>query len=193
MANHNGDAPADDAGASEPSSPLSAPAWFEEIYNDLFRDLVKGVMALGGSIAEAEDAAEEAMLELLKRVNTGREVTNVRGWTRKAARRCFIRRRKRDRSLLQRLIAARPAVFDCRSQLDLICWEDKQWADQVLDHLSPTQRAVMERAAEGLSPAEIGELLGKTPANVRKNLQLARDRLKPLLSGASSPREEDTQ
>ena len=49
---------------------------------------------------------------------------------------------------------------------------------RLLGTLPPAQREVMTLAYEGLTGREIATLLGKDPATVRKNLQLARDRLR---------------
>jgi len=55
---------------------------------------------------------------------------------------------------------------------------DREWATQLLETLPATQRAVMTGVFEGLTTSEIAESLGKTPETVRKNLQLARGRLR---------------
>jgi DNA-directed RNA polymerase specialized sigma24 family protein len=57
-------------------------------------------------------------------------------------------------------------------------WENWQWVNQLLSSLPPAQREVLTYVVKGFKPAEVAILLGKTPASVRKNLQLAVERLR---------------
>lgn len=175
------------ATAAESEPPVDPPAWFLEIHHDLSRDLIGKVMGAGGSLEEAEDATAETLLELLQHALGGKRIDNPPAWARRAVWSNFLKVREGDRKRLKRLREV-GYVLDEGEDDRLVIWEDKQWVDQLLDQLSPTQREVMESILEGLSTEEVSQLLGKTPANVRKNLQLARARLKPLIG---TDREED--
>lgn len=203
MVAHNGKAPAKATAEVMADQPLAAPpAWFMEIYQGLSRELISKVMKAGGTLTEAEDSAAAAMFELFKHACKGKSFTNPRAWAHRAVWSHFVRVRERDRAHLQPLDDADFAAADT----ELTCWENKGWVDQILDQLSPAQREVMESILEGLSTAEISTLYGKTPATIRKNLQLARERLKPLLgqdyqvpaathptTSRTQPGEEDAQ
>jgi DNA-directed RNA polymerase specialized sigma24 family protein len=87
----------------------------------------------------------------------------------------FVKQRQRDRrrSVLEASLES-PSIGD--GGLGIL--EGEQWTVQLLQHLPPAQREVMAYPFDGLSPAEIATALGKTPAAIRKNLQLARERLR---------------
>jgi RNA polymerase sigma factor (sigma-70 family) len=70
---------------------------------------------------------------------------------------------------------------------ELTVWEDQQWVRQLLESLPPMQRTVMALVVDEFTPAQVAEMLGKTPAAVRQTLRSARKHLKGKL------REEDTE
>lgn len=64
---------------------------------------------------------------------------------------------------------------------ELTVWEDTEWVEHLLGKLPPAQREATDGIVAGWRQSEIALLLGKTPAAVRKNLQLARERLQAEL------------
>lgn len=68
--------------------------------------------------------------------------------------------------------------------------EDGRSVLRLLETLPPAQREVLALAVDGFTPTEIAELLGKTRAAVRKNLQFARERLKHELAFRSAEQEQ---
>jgi DNA-directed RNA polymerase specialized sigma24 family protein len=87
------------------------------------------------------------------------------------------RREKRGQDLAELRRAGEP-VADGGG---ITVWEDQQWVDELLATLPPQQRAVMQEFLAGSTPTEIAEILGKTPATVRQNLQNARRNLRRQL------------
>lgn len=157
------------------------PAWFLEMYKDSFRTLTKKAMLLGGTLEEAQDAAQAALTDLLERALKGADIRHPGAYARMAMYRYLIGQRERDRKQIRNLIQrghAYPAAFDDPA---MIIWEEQEVVGQLLARLPPTQRAVMTAALEGLSISEIAQILAKSPDSVRKNLQLARDRLRVQL------------
>ncbi|WP_165975464.1 RNA polymerase sigma factor [Actinomadura rubrisoli] len=173
------------------------PRWFSDLYPSEFRALVKVALVKGATLDEAQDAAQATLTELLTHVMAGRLIAHPRAWARKALWSNFIGPRERDRRHLRRMIEGGCAVAEAETHDALSVWEDEQAIEPLLALLTPAQREVMDCVLDGLGTAEIGELLGKKPATIRKNLQLARDKLKPLLnhepaSPPPDPGEEDT-
>jgi DNA-directed RNA polymerase specialized sigma24 family protein len=93
----------------------------------------------------------------------------------------FVKQRKRDGKRPTLEVKGGHLALEGGVDTDLSVWEDKQWIEQVIGTLPPAQRDVMRCVMDGLTTAEICDRLGKTDACVRKNLQLARNRLKSHL------------
>ncbi|TYB46365.1 RNA polymerase sigma factor [Actinomadura chibensis] len=150
---------------------------FITFFRDQYSKVVGMITLIGGDRAEAEDATQQAMEAALRRWST---INDPRRWVRQTAKNHFVRTRVRDRRHLEIAIekgAFTPAVQDpARSS-----WEDEQWVHTLFRELTPAQRVVFGTILDGLTCSEIAELLGKTRAAVRKNLQLARDRLRGRL------------
>jgi RNA polymerase sigma factor (sigma-70 family) len=155
-----------------------SPAGFEDFYRRHYRSLMKLIMAAGATLDEAYEAVDQTMEELLRRWH---KINFPWAYARKAVVSNFLKRRKRDRECLTHMIKGGhvcPESDDCR---EMNVWEDEEWIAQLLAKLPPTQREVIRCLVDGRTQAEIAELLGKTPEAIRKNLQLARERLRPLV------------
>jgi RNA polymerase sigma factor (sigma-70 family) len=166
---------------SQPSHEQSAPpvpSWFVEMYPDAFRRLTGNAMLIGASLEEAEDAAQAALTDLLERAMRGNVIRLRYAYARTAMWRYFVSQRKRDRQRIQNLIQrgyASPEALDDRAMIAL---EEREALQDLLADLPPAQLAVMLLALDGLNITEITQELGKTPEAVRKNLQLARAKLR---------------
>lgn len=157
---------------------------FEDFYRHDYRLLIKVVMAAGATPDEADEAVDQTMEEVLRR---WRQLEHPRGFARRAVVTNFVKRKMRDRERLVRTIEGGHVTPQCEDDRGLNVWEDKQWVDQLLERLPPAQRDVMRYVVDGLRPSEIADLLGKTPEAIRKNLQLARERLRPLVRDDAHP------
>lgn len=135
-------------------------------------------MIHGATVYQAEEATNMAMEEILRRWP---EIRNHYAYAKRAVRSNFLKATERDRKLSWRIIERGEAYSESSPDHGLIIWEDNQWVTQVLDLLPPTQRRVIAMSIDGFSSVEIAATLGKTPANVRKHIQLARDRLQEEL------------
>ncbi|SEG87979.1 Sigma-70 region 2 [Thermomonospora echinospora] len=167
--------------APSPRSPGELPAWFEPFCKAEFRVLARVVMAAGGTLQEAEDAAQDTFVEMLRRVMDGERIRSPRPYARKSVLNRFADVRRRDRRGHELAVKGGYALPEAWQDLRLEEWEGRQWVDQLLAHCPPAQQKVMRCVLDGLSGREIADLLGKTPATVRKNHQLARRRLRPLV------------
>ncbi|WP_165969196.1 sigma-70 family RNA polymerase sigma factor [Actinomadura sp. KC06] len=156
-----------------------SPEGFDALFDTEFPNLVGVTMAVTGvSLSEAQDAVEEAMIEVVKRWS---ELTNPVGYARKAALSHAVGHRRRERRRMPLEIRGGHLTPEADICHELTFWEDGQWIKQMLETLPPVQRAVMAAFYDGSTITEIADHLGKTEATVRKNLQLARQKLKPLL------------
>lgn len=166
-------------------TPNSVPPWFLEMYRDAFRDLTRSAMLIGATLEEAQDVAQAALIDLLDRAIRGMVFHHPYAYARTAMWRYFVSQRERDRKQFQNLIRrgyASPEAFDDPNMTIL---EESEVLNSLLADLPPAQYAVMRLALDGLSIAEIAQDLGKSSETVRKNLQLARTKLRERYS--SSP------
>jgi DNA-directed RNA polymerase specialized sigma24 family protein len=158
----------------------TAPEGFAEFFRSSFRDLVRTAMIAGADLAEAEDAADKTLEEMLRRW----PVRYPLAYARKAVANNFVKDKTRgNRRVVQRLVdrghvLREEGVEDGR----LAEWEDDQWVAWILSALPPAQREVMQYIAQGLDREGIAEALGITRAAVRRRLCDARAHLAALLN-----------
>jgi RNA polymerase sigma factor (sigma-70 family) len=159
---------------------------FDAFFLAAYPSLLRCAMAVGATQVQAEEAASQAMLDILRRWS---DVVEPMAYARRAVISHFIRAKVNDRRRLDRIVAAGHVAPAVSEDTDLNVWEEEQWVAQLLATLPAVQRAVMTHLYNGLEHSEIAELLGKTPEAVRKNLQLARAHLREELErlGRRSP------
>jgi RNA polymerase sigma factor (sigma-70 family) len=140
--------------------------------NALVDELMPYVGRICGAIApdRGEDAAQEALIAILRNLRQLREPDALRPWARRIAAREAVRAARQSR-----VDAARPpqdVPAPGRASLGV------EIRDQ-LEQLEPEQRAVLVlRDVEGLSEREAAELLEVAPGTVKSRLHRARARFK---------------
>lgn len=152
------------------------------IYEKHRRRLLGHAVLQGATIEEAEDCVHEAIVSYLDRRATT-PVIDVPSWLCRAVTNKLISLRRRE-SVRRRYEARYLITSSPRGCQDLPTsnfWDDAAQVTALISLCPPTQAAILAMFVDELSPREIGERLGKTPATIRKNLQLARDRLKEVL------------
>jgi RNA polymerase sigma factor (sigma-70 family) len=147
---------------------------FEEFYRQHYRPLIKIVLLAHGSIEEAEDAVNDTMVEMLR---NWAKISYPKTYACRAVASNFIKRRMRDRQQVPRMIEGGHVTRDADDGIESCVWEEQEWVVQLLNSLPAAQREVLALIYDQLSIQEVAELLGKTPEAIRKNLQLARQRL----------------
>lgn len=167
--------------AGEPGqAPRGDPqADFEKFWSDHYQEFVWVLMSAHATLEDARDAVQGVIVRMLDKGAWPR-LTNPRAWVREAVLHAYLdqrRGRQREGRTSQRL----SRVVECVADDGLNVWEDRQWVEQMLRTLPPTQRRVMEMLLDDLSISEIAELLGKTRDTVRQNLAHARKRLRANL------------
>lgn len=124
-----------------------------------------------GSIAldDAKDAAQEALIQVFRDLQTLREPAALRGWVRRIAVREAIRHAKKAR---REPFASGDTLPELPVQDDPAIANDVR---RVLDGLTPEQRAILVmRDLEGLSEREAAELLDVAVGTVKSRRNRAR-------------------
>jgi RNA polymerase sigma factor (sigma-70 family) len=158
----------------ETGSPHGYPP-FEEFFTTEYPRLVRLVMSVGATLFQAEEAAQEAMLQALR--NWPRLI-NPAAWSRKAALHEHYKamaRAKREFELRDK--AVRTGSLVDRPTEDVYESAEFQSALQAMRRLPRAQREVIALSYDGYAPTEIAAILEKTPEAVRSNLREARKRL----------------
>jgi RNA polymerase sigma-70 factor (ECF subfamily) len=130
----------------------------------------------------AEDLVQESFLRLIRELQAGRRLDNVRGWlftvcsnlAVSQARRRSVRGRLRFR-LVDRGTGASPEETAVRR-------DDDAELRTALDRLRVEERLALLLSASGLSAAEVGAAIGRTPNATRAFICRARIRLREEMS-----------
>lgn len=149
---------------------------FAEFFERDYPSLVLFVMCLGASRADAEDAAQQAMLEACQKWRT---IRTPRPWARKVAMRAYLKaaRTAKRTSPLEEAQADRPVMDP-----DLAIFrEEQQQVMTLIRQLPEEQRKVTALYYDNLRPDEIALLLGKPEATVRSLLRHARHRIREVM------------
>jgi RNA polymerase sigma factor (sigma-70 family) len=164
----------DDPGKAPPAAVVDPPPaeQIEDFFRRYWAGLVRSLLREGADRWEAQDAVAEAIREALRRWP---ELTHPVAWVRTAARSHWLKQRRsaghRD---LEVLVADVSELGAGRADPDLVAYELQEWFAGVLAQLPPARREALELSAQGLTPAEIAERVGKTPEAVRTALKLGR-------------------
>jgi RNA polymerase sigma-70 factor, ECF subfamily len=169
-------------------------AWIEAARNgdrDAFDALVQAhgrhvlryLKGLSGSGNDAEDLLQDAFCEAYKSIKGFRDGTPFRPWILTIAYRCWVHVRRKKRLPLQgpEALGGIAAVSIAPSSPDL-----KEAVNNAVAQLPEEQRAVfLLRFGEGLSHAEIAEIVETEEPTVRWRLFRARQTMKKLLKAWS--------
>jgi DNA-directed RNA polymerase specialized sigma24 family protein len=145
-----------------------------ELYRELFRDLVAGLIGRGWSRWDAEDATQTALMELFAR----REgVRDPRAYARTIASRVVTLMRQRRAELPVWWVEPAGTDPDPPGDVDLL----------VRDCLAilwkrPNQQKVLARTIDGYRTAEIADELRVKPVTVRAHKQRARNAVRAMLA-----------
>lgn len=144
--------------------------------------------------ADAEEAAQETMIAIVRDLGSLREPAAVFGFAGTAAARIALRaRRRRDREHERRAALRRQGTEERATQTPATALSARERADrllEVLDQLPPAQaEAIVMRYVLGHEPAEIASATQAPVNTVRSRIRLARAALARQL-GASNERKE---
>jgi RNA polymerase sigma-70 factor (ECF subfamily) len=185
------------SGAGEPDAgllravlagaPEAVDAWFRAEHPAVYR-LCFGFLA---HRADAEDAAQEAMLHLLDRLGSWDAARPYRAWrTALVLNRCRdrLRRAESRRTAEEGAASARPEPLAPDPGEAAVHGETEELLALGLRSLPPREReAFVLRDLEGLETAEVARALEITESSVRSLVTLARRRLRELLGARLAP------
>jgi RNA polymerase sigma factor (sigma-70 family) len=160
--------------ASPPAAIVDPPPaeQIEEFFRRYWAGLVRSLLREGADRWEAQDAVAEAIREALRRWP---ELTHPVAWVRTAARSHWLKqRRSAGHGDIEVLVADVSELGAGRDDPELDAYELQEWFAGVLAQLPPARREALELSAQGLTPAEIAQRVGKTPEAVRTALKLGR-------------------
>jgi RNA polymerase sigma-70 factor (ECF subfamily) len=144
----------------------------EEFFRRYWEGLVRSLLREGANRWEAQDAVAEAIREALRRWP---ELEHPVAWVRTAARSHWLKQRRRaGQGELEVLVADVTELGEAQADPELVAYELQEWFAGVLAQLPPARREALELSAQGLTPSEIAERLGKSPEAVRTALKLGR-------------------
>lgn len=137
-------------------------------------------LVVGSGSWAAEDAAQEALIDITLGISRLRDPTAVRTWALRVATRRALKVARRERLLR---IRSAPAVDELRADGPV---EGREAAlKEAFDRLPPRLRATaVLRLVAGLSEDETAEVLGCSVGAVKSNLHDARKRLTDFLQKA---------
>ena len=157
---------------------------FEHIAKQLRSQMLKVALDFFGSQDDAEDVAQDAMVQLWRyceRIDSGR---NVSGLAIRVAKNCCISLyRKRQAAQQRSYTDIGPRILRQKDTSDspqerLEAQDAQQMIDEVVALLKPRERQLFEmRQTEGLSTADIAEQTGIPKASVAVMLSTARKKV----------------
>lgn len=159
-------------------------AGFDSFFREVYPRLVLLLMKIGASEADALDAAQEAMTDLLVALSTDRKIRDPRAYVYQAGRRGFIRRAvraRRDEPLED------STSVPANSEPDMVIMEEERLrVVALMRRLPPAQREVAALHYDGLAISEIAQMTGKLENTVRSLLRHGRTRLKEVIQSEST-------
>ncbi|NNN13763.1 MAG: sigma-70 family RNA polymerase sigma factor [Acidimicrobiaceae bacterium] len=153
---------------------------------------LKGAIYLSGGGASTEDIAQEAMARVYAHWKSVGESSNREGYLFVIAYRLLAKELKS----LQATSPKEEEELQIEAEVEVDSFEasqlDRLELYRVIDFLPPQQRACfVGRYIVGLSSNELSEALGIKPSSVRKHIELAKKRLREVLSEKSEDTSSD--
>jgi len=152
---------------------------FGRVVREREAQLLRVAYRILGNWADAEDVAQEVFLRLHRHGLGFAHEASLSSWLYRVTVNLCVDRSRRVRPVneLPELREARPSA-----EADLLRDEQKRRLMLALAKLPPKERAaVVLREIEGLSTAEVAEILGSTEVTVRTQIHRAMTRLRELL------------
>lgn len=164
----------------------------EAFYIAEYPKLVKILVIFDATIEEAEDAAQKAMADFVRRSKTAAPPDHPVTYVQRAAVHFFVKERQRERKRLPRELRGGHLLTEPHFDDRLTALEDEQYIEQMLECLTATQRQVLKLVMAGLSTCEIAKKLGKSNETIRQHLKNGRNRLKvhPEIAPIAPPKQD---
>lgn len=154
-------------------------AAFESLMRRHERLVLVTALRLLGNLADAQDVAQEVFLRLYRNLGKVEAAQNITGWLYKVTVN-LCRDQHRRRPATEELFEATSTAPSPHDELDAA--ERRRVLEMSLRRLPETERmALVLRDLEGLSTAEVAEILGVKEVTVRSQVSKARLKMKDFV------------
>ena len=154
---------------------------FEEVFRQREAEILRAAYRILGNWADAEDVAQETFIRLSRQGVNFASDGALRSWLYRVAINLCLDRKRSSRKFdeMPEMAAQGPSA-----EAATIRSEQRQQVMTALQSLPPKERAVIVlREIEGLSTAEVAEILGSTDVTVRTQVSKAIGKLRSMLTG----------
>ncbi|MGC8792099.1 MAG: RNA polymerase sigma factor [Bryobacteraceae bacterium] len=141
--------------------------------------LYRYASVLLGDRQAAEDVIQETFLRLFAALRSGVEIRDRRAWLYRVARNACLERRRRSRRQAETEIPERTATPSSSPEAG---YQQRRLARQLTRALSPRERECVRLRAEGLSYAEIADVMGVRCGTVAALLSRALAKCRAMLA-----------
>jgi RNA polymerase sigma-70 factor, ECF subfamily len=142
-------------------SPRAAEEAVPELYERMRSPLLAYAYRLIGSSSDAEDLVQTAFLRVFDRLSRNEEIRDLRSWLYRVVHNLAIdevRKRRKQEWIVESWLAIAASRQRSPSAEDAVVW--RQAVEQALARLNERERHCLLLRSEGLTYAEIGEVLG---------------------------------
>lgn len=157
---------------------------FAQLMRQHERQVLRTALRLTGNLEDAEDVAQDAFLKLHQELCRSAAPIEVGRWLyRVTVNLCWDLGRRKKRWRTPEQVDERVLASTARTpEGNAIDVEQHALVDRALRHLSERERAALVlREMEGLTTAEVAEVLGSSEATVRVQIAAARVKLRKLV------------
>lgn len=152
------------------------------VVNRLAGRVARVTALLCGSRADADDAAQLSLIEILTSAKAFRRDTSLEGWADRITARTALRQIRRERQHQGYLLRWVPPGWLPWGRVPREAAGDRFTLEELLSRLSPARREVFVlRHALGFSVQEIGEITGTSKGTIKDRLVASRKQLRRLL------------
>ena len=169
----------------DPESDRRALPDFDQIYSELFPLVFRVAYRIAGERGLAEDLAQEAFVQLLRRTAPLPSLAETKYWLLRVVRNLSLnheKRRERERRAVGRL-EWETEKYASPADTELLSAATRDAVQEALSILPYNMRTIIVlREYAGLSYRQIGSVLGISEGNVKVRVHRARQRLAQLLA-----------
>ncbi len=155
---------------------------FEKLYYEYYKEIFQFAFKLSLSQTESEDLLQEAFAKLFKESKKNIELENPRAWLYKVVLNLWRNKYNKTKSWQEKSSEIDWEKLETRNpETDYINQEKRSLVFNRLKSLEKKDREILNLYHEGLSYAEIAEVLDMNPNSVGKNLSRSIQKFKSIL------------
>lgn len=145
---------------------------FESIYKDYWQKIFRICMGYVNDYAKAQDLTQDIFVIVWKNLSKFRKESNIGTWVFKIASNYCLRQIEKDKRLKKSelpIILQQESEISIEPQIKLL--------HQYISELTEIERIIISLELEDIKQAEIAEILGITPSNVRVKIHRIKEKL----------------